>query len=267
MPSQPAFAAHRRSLCLALVAGLAVGVGAASAVVVDTSVANAATAVSTASPEAQAVPQLTLHDSNGRPVYSGEADAYPTFGTAISTSGASCPADADDAARLSVTTATTSVVVSANAPVSAGQPVTVPMASSFAEVVPDVQASSADLVLECLALQAGVPATVTAVATLPVTFTDGIWSVPGAPVVIPDPKPSTSPSSQPSSPGGTDTGGTGGSGASGSAQNSATANAGGPLAFTGVEIAGLSALAAGLLAAGAFLVLRRRRKRVTVEGA
>jgi len=288
MPScAPAPASPRRPVALLLVAGLALG-GAASTGLTAVGLAAAPSAVAAAAPTD---PALVLRDASGADVRSGDARALPSFATA--TAGGGCPADADDGARLSVASggasggSSSSVVVSATVPTTPGQAVTVPMQSSFDEVVAaGVDSGDATLTLECLVLQSGVPATVVAVGSLPVTFAAGTWSVPGSPVVVP-PTDAPTPGSTgaPGDPGdgagapgagsgagsgaGTTpgTGGAGTDGDGGSGTGSAGTRPGGALAFTGAETAGLAALAAGLLAGGAALVLRRRRAlRAAVEG-
>uniref|UniRef100_UPI00241382F2 hypothetical protein n=1 Tax=Frigoribacterium faeni TaxID=145483 RepID=UPI00241382F2 len=130
---------------------------------------------------------LVLRDAAGTAIVSGDARADPSFASALLAAG--CPADADDAARLSVTSGGAIVVTSPSVAVTAGQPVEVPMAISFEEVVAaGVEEGGATLSLECLVVESGIPSTVVVAATLPVTFAAGTWSVPGAEV---DPAPPT----------------------------------------------------------------------------
>ncbi|SKC56974.1 hypothetical protein [Plantibacter cousiniae (nom. nud.)] len=199
---------------------------------------------------ASAPAPLTLRDTAGAAVTSGDARAVPSFGSAVLAAG--CPADADDAARLSVTAGEVTVVTSPTVAVAAGQPVEVPMAISFQEVVDGgVEQGDATLALECLVLESGIPSSVVTAATLPVTFAAGTWSVPGAPV---EPVPPTaSPTTVPPSGGP-------GAGAIASPSPSAAArpSADGDLALTGWQLGGAGVVAAGLLAGGAALLLRRR---------
>ncbi|MBD8466456.1 hypothetical protein IFU30_09245 [Plantibacter sp. CFBP 8798] len=193
---------------------------------------------------------LTLRDTAGAAVTSGDARAVPSFGSAVLAAG--CPADADDAARLSVTTGGVTVVTSPTVTVAAGQPVEVPMAISFDEVVDGgVEQGDATLALECLVLESGIPSSVVTAATLPVTFAAETWSVPGAQV---EPVPPTAtPTAGPPSGGP-------GAGAIASPSPSAAArpSADGALALTGWQLGGAGVVAAGLLAGGAALLLRRR---------
>ena len=193
---------------------------------------------------------LTLRDTAGAAVTSGDARAVPSFGSAVLAAG--CPADADDAARLSVTAGGVTVVTSPTVTVAAGQPVEVPMAISFQEVVDGgVEQGDATLALECLVLESGIPSSVVTAATLPVTFAAGTWSVPGAQV---EPVPPTAtPTAGPPSGGP-------GAGAIASPSPSAAArpSADGDLALTGWQLGGAGVVAAGLLAGGAALLLRRR---------
>ncbi|MBD8515718.1 hypothetical protein ITJ66_10325 [Plantibacter sp. VKM Ac-2885] len=199
---------------------------------------------------ASAPAPLTLRDTTGAAVTSGDARAVPSFGSAVLAAG--CPADADDAARLSVTAGGVTVVTSSTVTVAAGQPVEVPMAISFQEVVDGgVEQGDATLALECLVLESGIPSSVVTAATLPVTFAAGTWSVPGAQV---EPVPPTvTPTAAPPSGGS-------GAGAIASPGPSATArpSADGDLALTGWQLGGAGVVAAGLLAGGAALLLRRR---------
>jgi hypothetical protein len=204
---------------------------------------------------------LVLRDAAGTAIVSGDARADPSFASALFAAG--CPADADDAARLSVTSGGATVVTSPSVAVAAGQPVEVPMAISFEEVVAaGVEEGGATLSLECLVVESGIPSTVVVAATLPVTFAAGTWSVPGAEV---DPAPPTDdPTAVPTDPGTVPspapTDGAG-AGADSTPRPSAAVrpSADGALAFTGGQVAGGGALAAGLLAGGTALVLRRRR--------
>lgn len=199
---------------------------------------------------ASAPAPLTLRDTAGAAVTSGDARAVPSFGSAMLAAG--CPADADDAARLSVTAGGVTVVTSPTVTVAAGQPVEVPMAISFDEVVDGgVEQGDATLALECLVLESGIPSSVVTAATLPVTFAAGTWSVPGAQV---EPVPPTAtPTAGPPS---------GGPGAGAIATPSpavaARPSADGDLALTGWQLGGAGVVAAGLLAGGAALLLRRR---------
>lgn len=199
---------------------------------------------------ASAPAPLTLRDTAGAAVTSGDARAVPSFGSAVLAAG--CPADADDAARLSVTAGGVTVVTSSTVTVAAGQPVEVPMAISFQEVVDGgVEQGDATLALECLVLESGIPSSVVTAATLPVTFAAGTWSVPSAQV---EPVPPTAtPTAAPPSDGP-------GSGAITTPSPSATArpSADGDLALTGWQLGGAGVIAAGLLAGGAALLLRRR---------
>jgi len=206
---------------------------------------------------------LVLRDAAGTAIVSGDARADPSFASALLAAG--CPVDADDAARLSVTSGGATVVTSPSVAVTAGEPVEVPMAISFEEVVAaGVEEGGATLSLECLVVESGIPSMAVVAATLPVTFAAGTWSVPGAEV---DPAPPTDdPTALPTDPGTapspapTDEAGAG-AGTGSTPRPSATArpSADGALAFTGGQVAGVGALAAGLLAAGTALVLRRRR--------
>ena len=199
---------------------------------------------------ASAPAPLTLRDTAGAAVTSGDARAVPSFGSAVLAAG--CPADADDAARLSVTAGGVTVVTSPTVTVAAGQPVEVPMAISFQEVVDGgVEQGDATLALECLVLESGIPSSVVTAATLPVTFAAGTWSVPGAQV---EPVPPTAtPTAGPPS------GGPGaGAIASPSPSSAARPSADGDLALTGWQLGGAGVVAAGLLAGGAALLLRRR---------
>lgn len=193
---------------------------------------------------------LTLRDTAGAAVTSGDARAVPSFGSAVLAAG--CPADADDGARLSVTAGGSTVVTSPTVAVTAGQPVEVPMAISFQEVVDGgVEQGDATLGLECLVLESGIPSSVVTAATLPVTFAAGTWSVPGAQV---EPVPPTvTPTDAPPAEGP-------GAGAITTPRPSATASpaADGDLALTGWQLGGAGVVAAGLLAGGAALMLRRR---------
>ena len=231
------------------------------------------TGVALAAPAPVEPAPLVLRDASGTVAYAGDARAYPSFATATLVDG--CPSTADDAARLSVSAGGATVVTSPTVPVTAGQPVTVPMATSFEEVVADgVEQGGATLTLECLVVASGIPSEVVPAATLPVSFSAGTWSVPGAPAVDPTPPtedPTTAPTTAPTEaptdaptdpavvpvPAPTDGAGSG----VGTPSPSATARpaASGDLAFTGGQIAGVGALAAGLLAGGTALVLRRRR--------
>ncbi|WP_426736823.1 hypothetical protein [Plantibacter sp. 2H11-2] len=199
---------------------------------------------------ASAPAPLTLRDTAGAEVTSGDARAVPSFGSAVLAAG--CPADADDAARLSVTAGGVTVVTSPTVTVAARQPVEVPMAISFQEVVDGgVEQGDATLALECLVLESGIPSSVVTAATLPVTFAAGTWSVPGAQV---EPVPPTAtPTAGPPSGGP-------GAGAIASPSPSAAArpSADGDLALTGWQLGGAGVVAAGLLAGGAVLLLRRR---------
>lgn len=199
---------------------------------------------------ASAPAPLTLRDTAGAAVTSGDARAVPSFGSAVLAAG--CPADADDAARLSVTAGGVTVVTSPTVTVAAGQPVEVPMAISFQEVVDGgVEQGDATLALECLVLESGIPSSVVTAATLPVTFAAGTWSVPGAQV---EPVPPTvTPTAAPPS-GGPEAGAIASPGRSATARPSAD----GDLALTGWQLGGAGVVAAGLLAGGAALLLRRR---------
>ncbi|WP_285025430.1 hypothetical protein [Plantibacter sp. ME-Dv--P-122b] len=210
--------------------------------------AGAGAAVAASAP-AEPAP-LTLRDTAGATVTSGDARAVPSFGSAVLAAG--CPADADDAARLSVTAGGITVVTSPTVAVAAGQPVEVPMSISFQEVVDGgVEQGDATLALECLVLESGIPSSVVTAATLPVTFAAGTWSVPGAQV---EPVPPTV------TPTATPPAGGPGAGAIATPSPSATArpSADGDLALTGWQLGGVGLLAAGLLAVGAALLLRRR---------
>jgi hypothetical protein len=193
---------------------------------------------------------LTLHDTAGAAVTSGDARAVPSFGSAVLAAG--CPADADDGARLSVTAGGVTVVTSPTVAVTAGQPIEVPMAISFQEVVDGgVEQGDATLALECLVLESGIPSSVVTAATLPVAFAAGVWSVPGAQV---EPVPPTdTPTAAPPAEGP-------GAGAITTPRPSATAQPSpdGDLALTGWQLGGAVVAAAGLLAGGAALMLRRR---------
>jgi hypothetical protein len=210
--------------------------------------AGAGAAVAASAP-AEPAP-LTLHDTAGAAVTSGDARAVPSFGSAVLAAG--CPADADDGARLSVTAGGVTVVTSPTVAVTAGQPLEVPMAISFQEVVDGgVEKGDATLALECLVLESGIPSSVVTAATLPVAFAAGVWSVPGAQV---EPVPPTvTPTAAPPAEGP-------GAGAMATPRPSATArpSAGGDLALTGWQLGGAGVVAAGLLAGGATLMLRRR---------
>ena len=206
---------------------------------------------------------LVLQDAAGAAITSGDSRAVPSFASALLAVG--CPADVDDAARLAVTAGGATVVTSPTVAVTVGQPVEVPMAISFEEVVPGgVEEGDAALALECLVVESGIPSTVVTAATLPVTFAAGTWSVPGADVepVPPTDEPTTSPAptepgTAPSAP---PTEGAGAGAGSTPLPSTPARPAGeGALAFTGGQVAGVGALAAGLLAGGAALLLRRRR--------
>ena len=203
---------------------------------------------------------LVLRDATGSAVTSGDARADPSFASALLAGG--CPADADDAARLSVTAGGATVVTSPTVAVVTGQPVEVPMAISFEEVVAGgVEDGGATLTLECLVVESGVPSSVVVAATSPVTFTARTWSVSGAgaeptpptdgPTAVPT-EPGTVPSPTPTDGAGT------GSDPTPRPSGATRPAADGDLAYTGGQIAGIGALAAGLLAGGTALVLRRR---------
>jgi len=243
--------------------------------------AGPAVAASAPSPSPAGPAALVLRDASGTPVTTGDARAVPSFATALLAAG--CPADANDAARLAVTAGGATVVTSPTVAVVPGRPVEVPMAISFDEVVAGgVEEGGATLALECLVVESGIPSTVVAAATLPVTFAAGTWSVPGAAV---DPVPPTDePTPGPDDPSPAPTGGAGGAGGEGAGggagggagsgtapgtwgpTNGSGPGADGTLAFTGGQVAGLGALAAGLLAGGTALVLRLRRRRAAEAG-
>ena len=229
-------------------AGRALLVAAALSASAVLCLAGAGAAVAASAP-AEPAP-LTLHDTAGAAVTSGDARAVPSFGSAVLAAG--CPADADDGARLSVTAGGVTVVTSPTVAVTAGQPIEVPMAISFQEVVDGgVEQGDATLALECLVLESGIPSSVVTVATLPVAFAAGVWSVPGAQV---EPVPPTdTPTAAPPAEGP-------GAGAIATPRPSATArpSADGDLALTGWQLGGAVVVAAGLLAGGAALMLRRR---------
>ena len=207
---------------------------------------------------------LVMRDAGGSAITSGDARTDPSFASALLAAG--CPADVDDAARLSVTAGGTTVVTSPTIAVVPGSSVEVPMTISFAEVVVDgVESGGATLALECLLVRSGVPSSVVTAATLPVTFAAGTWSVPRADVdpAPPSDEPTTVPTGPAAGPSPAPSEGAEGAGAGAgpSPRSSATtrpAGAGG-LAFTGGQVAGIGALAAGLLAGGAALALRARR--------
>jgi hypothetical protein len=240
--------------------GRALLVAAALSAGAVTGLAGLGAAVAAPAPVEQA--PLVLR-TDGVAVTSGDARADPSFTSALLAAG--CPADADDAARLSMTAGGATVVTSPTIAAAPGQPVEVPMTISFEEVVAGgVEEGGATLALECLVVESGIPSSVVAAATLPVTFAAGTWSVPRAEV---DPvPPSDAPTAVPTGPGTvpafppTPTEGAG-AGAGSAPRPSPTARpaADESLAFTGGQVAGIGALAAGLLAGGTALVLLRRR--------
>jgi hypothetical protein len=207
--------------------------------------------------------ELVIRDAAGAAIYAGDATAYPSFATAEASGG--CPAGVRDGARLTVTpVGGSAVVASATVPASAGT-VVVPMASSFAELIP-AGTGSAALSVECLALSGGVPSTVTPVTTVTVTFAGARWSIPGAPTATPTPTPTATPSSTPTPTTGAPSASPSPSASVSSAPTAsatpAPAAGGANLAVTGGSIAA----GAGLLAAAAVvtgLVLRRRRRERT----
>lgn len=256
LPSVPAV---RRLPSRASGRGLLVAAALAAGAV--TGLAGPGAAVAAPAPAPADPAPLVLRDAAGTAIVSGDARADPSFASALLAAG--CPADADDAARLSVTSGGATVVTSPSVAVTAGQPVEVPMAISFEEVVAaGVEEGGATLSLECLVVESGIPSTVVVAATLPVTFAAGSWSVPGAEV---DPAPPTDdPTALPTAPGTAPSpaptdGAAAGTGSTPRPSATARPSADGALAFTGGQVAGVGALAAGLLAAGTALVLRRRR--------
>ncbi|MGN7186443.1 hypothetical protein [Microbacterium enclense] len=221
------------------------------------------------SPAVGAVPSLVLQDSAGTTVTSGDATAYPSFASATVAGG--CPSGAQDAARLSVTADTSVVVVSATISTDGASPVTVPMSSSFAEVVPaGVEAGGATLTLECLAVSGGIPVTVVPAATLPIAFSAGQWSISGTTVPTPTPTPtdaSPSPTPSPTSSGPTSTPTAAASGGAATPSSSA-APAAGPasgLANTGVQVAGVVGIGLLALAAGTLITVVRARRRPAAQ--
>jgi len=228
---------------------------AAAAVLVTGLVPLGALAASAASP-------LVLRDAAGTAVFSGDAAAYPSFGTATFADG--CPSGTSDGARLSVAAGGSTVVVSATVPVTAGAAVSVPMGSSFTAVVP-LGTTSATLSLECLALSSGVPSSILPVASLPVTLSASGWAVPGQP----SPSPTTSPTGPAPSPSASGSAApdpaaaaSATPGPSTSATPVAAAASGSDLAVTGAEVAGVAGVGA-VLAVAAGLVFRARARRRT----
>jgi len=226
---------------------------AAAAVLVAGLVPLGALAASAASP-------LVLRDAAGTAVYTGDAADYPSFSTATFADG--CPSGTSDGARLSVAAGGSTVVVSATVPVTAGAAVSVPMGSSFTAVVP-TGTTSATLSLECLALSSGVPSSILSVASLSVTLTASVWSVPGQPSPAPTTAP-TSPAPSPSASGSAAPAPAASAsaipGPSASATPVAAAATGSDLAVTGAQVAGVAGLGA-VLAVAAGLVLRARARR------
>ncbi|MCM3613304.1 hypothetical protein M3672_02490 [Microbacterium enclense] len=220
-------------------------------------------------PALAAVPSLVLQDSAGTTVTSGDATAYPSFASATLAEG--CPSGAQDAARLSVTADTSVVVVSATISTDGASPVTVPMSSSFAEVVPaGVEAGGATLTLECLAVSGGIPVTVVPAATLPIAFSAGQWSISGTTTPTPTPTPtdaSPAPTPSPTSSGPTSTPTAAASGAAATPSSSAAPAAGSAsgLANTGVQVAGVVGIGLLALAAGTLVTVVRARRRPAAQ--
>ncbi|KSU56372.1 hypothetical protein [Microbacterium enclense] len=222
-------------------------------------------------PAVAAVSSLVLQDSAGTTVTSGDATAYPSFASATLAEG--CPSGAQDAARLSVTADTSVVVVSATISTDGASPVTVPMSSSFAEVVPaGVEAGGATLTLECLAVSGGIPVTVVPAATLPIAFSAGQWSISGTTMPTPTPTPtptdaSPAPTPSPTSSGPTSTPTAAASGAAATPSSSAAPAAGSAsgLANTGVQVAGVVGIGLLALAAGTLITVVRARRRPAAQ--
>lgn len=218
-------------------------------------------------PAVAAAPSLVLQDSAGTTVTSGDATAYPSFASATLAEG--CPSGAQDAARLSVTADTSVVVVGATISTDGASPVTVPMSSSFAEVVPaGVEAGGATLTLECLAVSGGIPVTVIPAATLPIAFSAGQWSISGTTVPTPTPtgaSPAPTPSATSSGPTSTPTAAASGAAATPSSSATPAAGSASGLANTGVQVAGVVGIGLLALAAGTLVTVVRARRRPAAQ--
>ncbi len=225
--------------------------------------------VLTAAPALAVAPSaLVLNDAAGVAVTEGDATANPSFASATLTAG--CPDGAQDAARLSVTADASVVVVSPTISTDGARPVTVPLYSSFSEVVPaGVDGGGATLTLECLAVAGGIPVTVVPAATVPVAFSAGRWAISSTPTPSPtpteaSPAPSATGSAPTTSPSAASSAGLGAS-ASPSTAGSVAGRPSSGLANTGAQVTGVVGIGIGLLAlvAGALLIAVRRRRRST----